>query len=190
MSKRWVKDRKRDGYYRQAKKAGYRSRSAYKLRQINDRYNIISSRDTVLDLGAAPGGWSQVAVDIVEVGDIGLRLVGEPGNLPAGLAVMNRFREHLPGGRGGSALEECGEIQLAREVLRMGRGEVFRMLHREMDDLVPVFLKQAAEVEHVCRIPAAAEMERLHHQDPQSFSSFRRSARGASPDSDCNPKEP
>ncbi|MEE9150826.1 MAG: RlmE family RNA methyltransferase [Thermoplasmata archaeon] len=65
MSKRWVVERKRDGYYRQAKKAGYRSRSAYKLRQINDRYKVISPRDRVLDLGAAPGGWLQVAKEIV-----------------------------------------------------------------------------------------------------------------------------
>ncbi len=65
MSKRWIKDRKRDGYYRQAKKAGYRSRSAYKLKQINDRYKVISARDIVIDLGAAPGGWSQVANEIV-----------------------------------------------------------------------------------------------------------------------------
>ncbi len=65
MSKRWVKERKRDGYYRQAKKVGYRSRSAFKLKQINDRYKVISSRDKVIDLGAAPGGWSQVAKEIV-----------------------------------------------------------------------------------------------------------------------------
>ena len=65
MSKRWVVERKRDGYYRQAKKAGYRSRSAYKLRQINDRYKVISPRDRVVDLGAAPGGWLQVAKEIV-----------------------------------------------------------------------------------------------------------------------------
>jgi 23S rRNA (uridine2552-2'-O)-methyltransferase len=65
MSKRWVKERKRDGYYRKAKKAGYRSRSAYKLKQINERYKVISPRDKVIDLGAAPGGWSQIAKEIV-----------------------------------------------------------------------------------------------------------------------------
>jgi 23S rRNA (uridine2552-2'-O)-methyltransferase len=64
MSKRWIKQRKRDGYYRKAKSEGYRSRSAYKLLQINERYKIISKKDTVVDLGAAPGGWSQVASEI------------------------------------------------------------------------------------------------------------------------------
>lgn len=65
MSKRWVSERKKDGYYKQAKKTGYRSRAAYKLKQINERYNIISRGDAVIDLGAAPGGWLQVAKEIV-----------------------------------------------------------------------------------------------------------------------------
>ncbi len=64
MSKRWVAQRKQDGYYKKAKKEGYRSRSAYKLLQMNIRYSLIRSKDTVLDLGAAPGGWSQVAFEI------------------------------------------------------------------------------------------------------------------------------
>lgn len=65
MSKKWVSDRKHDGYYKKAKKEGYRARSSYKLDQINTRYNLIRAGDTVLDLGAAPGGWSQVALEIV-----------------------------------------------------------------------------------------------------------------------------
>jgi 23S rRNA (uridine2552-2'-O)-methyltransferase len=65
MSKRWVHERKGDGYYKQAKKSGYRSRSAFKLKQINDRYSVISKGDCVIDLGCAPGGWLQVAIDIV-----------------------------------------------------------------------------------------------------------------------------
>lgn len=64
MSRQWVKGRKSEHYYKKAKRKGYRSRSAYKLKQINDRYNIISPKDKVLDLGAAPGGWSQVAKEI------------------------------------------------------------------------------------------------------------------------------
>ncbi len=65
MSKRWVRGRKREHYHRQAKKAGYRSRSAFKLKQINDKFNVISQQDIVIDLGAAPGGWSQVAKEMV-----------------------------------------------------------------------------------------------------------------------------
>jgi len=64
MSTRWYRELKREYYYRSAKSEGYRARSAYKLLQINNRYHIIRRGDTVIDLGAAPGGWSQVAVKL------------------------------------------------------------------------------------------------------------------------------
>jgi len=64
MSTRWYRELKREHYYRSAKSEGYRARSAYKLLQINNRYHIIRRGDTVIDLGAAPGGWSQVAVKL------------------------------------------------------------------------------------------------------------------------------
>lgn len=65
MTRAWLKKRKKDQYYRAAKRTGYRSRAAYKLRQIVKKFNLIREGDTVLDLGAAPGGWSQVAKEIV-----------------------------------------------------------------------------------------------------------------------------
>lgn len=65
MAKRWVKERKRDGFYKMAKAEGYRSRAAYKLIQINRRFGLISEGNVVVDLGAAPGGWSQVAFELV-----------------------------------------------------------------------------------------------------------------------------
>jgi len=51
----------KDHYYRKAKEEGYRARSAYKLLQINEKFHIIKRGDSVVDLGAAPGGWLQVA---------------------------------------------------------------------------------------------------------------------------------
>lgn len=51
----------RDYYYRLAKEEGYRARSAFKLLQINEKFNVIKRGDSVVDLGAAPGGWLQVA---------------------------------------------------------------------------------------------------------------------------------
>jgi 23S rRNA (uridine2552-2'-O)-methyltransferase len=51
----------RDHYWRKAKEEGYRARSAYKLLQINEKFHIIRKGDSVVDLGAAPGGWLQVA---------------------------------------------------------------------------------------------------------------------------------
>jgi 23S rRNA (uridine2552-2'-O)-methyltransferase len=58
---RWYIEKKREHYYKEAKKKGYRARSSYKLKQIQNKFHIISQGDYVLDLGAAPGGWSQVA---------------------------------------------------------------------------------------------------------------------------------
>ncbi len=65
MSKKWEIDRKKEHYYQMAKKERYRSRASYKLLQLNKKFRIIKPRDYVVDLGAAPGGWSQVALDIV-----------------------------------------------------------------------------------------------------------------------------
>lgn len=65
MGKRWVKERKKDGFYKMAKAKGYRSRAAYKLIQINKRFDLISEGHVIVDLGAAPGGWSQVAFELV-----------------------------------------------------------------------------------------------------------------------------
>lgn len=53
-----------DHFYKLAKKEGYRSRAAYKLKQIDSRFRIIRRDDVVVDLGAAPGGWLQVAKEL------------------------------------------------------------------------------------------------------------------------------
>jgi 23S rRNA (uridine2552-2'-O)-methyltransferase len=55
----------RDRYYRRAKQEGYRSRAAYKLLELQQRYRILHLGDAVVDLGAAPGGWLQVAAELV-----------------------------------------------------------------------------------------------------------------------------
>ena len=65
MSEKWKIEMKSEHYYKMAKKEKYRSRASYKLIQLNKKFRIIKPRDYVVDLGAAPGGWSQVALDIV-----------------------------------------------------------------------------------------------------------------------------
>jgi 23S rRNA (uridine2552-2'-O)-methyltransferase len=62
---RWYQEKKREHFYKEAKKKGYRARSAFKLKQIQKKFKIIHKRDIVIDLGAAPGGWSQVSKEIV-----------------------------------------------------------------------------------------------------------------------------
>ena len=57
----WIKDRKKEYYYKKAKAENYRSRATYKLVQTNEKYQFIKRNDIVVDLGAAPGGWIQAA---------------------------------------------------------------------------------------------------------------------------------
>jgi len=59
---------RKDDYYNRAKQQGYRSRSAYKLKQLDEDAGLISEGDTVVDLGAAPGGWLQVASELAGEG--------------------------------------------------------------------------------------------------------------------------
>jgi 23S rRNA (uridine2552-2'-O)-methyltransferase len=60
-STRWLQRQLNDPYVALAKKEGYRSRAAYKLIEMDDRFQFLKAGKTVLDLGAAPGGWTQVA---------------------------------------------------------------------------------------------------------------------------------
>lgn len=62
-SARWLERQLNDPYVAAAKREGYRSRAAYKLIEIDDKYRILKPGQRVVDLGAAPGGWSQVAAD-------------------------------------------------------------------------------------------------------------------------------
>jgi 23S rRNA (uridine2552-2'-O)-methyltransferase len=62
---RWYIEKKKEHFYKQAKQVGYRARSAFKLQQIQTRFHLIPKDGIVLDLGAAPGGWCQVAKELV-----------------------------------------------------------------------------------------------------------------------------
>ena len=67
-STRWLQRQLNDPYVAAAQKDGYRSRAAYKLSEIDDRHGLLKPGARVVDLGAAPGGWSQVAVERVSRG--------------------------------------------------------------------------------------------------------------------------
>lgn len=108
-SRRWLQEHVNDPYVKQAQKDGYRSRSSYKLIELNERDRLIRPGMLVMDLGSAPGGWSQVAG----------RLVGDKGRvlatdiLPMGSlknvdfiqgdfredAVLNQLLEQLNGSK-------------------------------------------------------------------------------------------
>lgn len=61
----WRQSQREDTYFQRAKQEGYRARSAYKLQQIQEKFEVLRRGQIVLDLGAAPGSWSQVAAQIV-----------------------------------------------------------------------------------------------------------------------------
>lgn len=65
-SRQWLERQLNDPYVAAAKREGYRSRAAYKLKEIDDKYRLLKPGLSVIDLGAAPGGWSQIAADRVK----------------------------------------------------------------------------------------------------------------------------
>ena len=97
----------KDAFYRKAKREGYRSRAAYKLVELNRRFRVIKPGDRVVDLGAAPGGWLQVAAE----------LAGPKGKVVGvDLQLITPFREpNLIVLQGDITTEEC--IEKIREAL-------------------------------------------------------------------------
>lgn len=83
-SKQWLRDHEGDAWVKRARQEGYRSRAAYKLLEINDKFGLIRPAMQIVDLGAAPGGWCQVAA----------RLAGDRGRI---LAVDILEMPPLPG---------------------------------------------------------------------------------------------
>ena len=70
ISKNWVKRQRRDTYVRQSKVDGYRARSAYKLIEIDQKFKIFRGGLTVIDIGAAPGSWSQYVSKVAKNGKL------------------------------------------------------------------------------------------------------------------------
>ena len=70
ISKNWINKQRRDIYVRQSKVDGYRARSAYKLIEINEKFKIFQNEMSVLDIGAAPGSWSQYVSKVVKNGTL------------------------------------------------------------------------------------------------------------------------
>jgi 23S rRNA (uridine2552-2'-O)-methyltransferase len=68
ISKNWVNKQRRDAYVRQSKVDGYRARSAYKLIEIDEKFKIFRGGISVIDIGAAPGSWSQYAAKAIKGG--------------------------------------------------------------------------------------------------------------------------
>jgi len=109
-SGRWLKEHFDDPYVKLAQKAGYRSRAVYKLLEIQERNRILRAGMTVVDLGAAPGGWSQIAVTKVKPGGLVIALDILPMEPLEGVQVLQGdFREQ-------SVLDELLAVLAGRPV--------------------------------------------------------------------------
>jgi 23S rRNA (uridine2552-2'-O)-methyltransferase len=86
-SRRWLERHLNDPYVHRAKAEGFRSRAAFKLIEVDDRYKILKPGQRVIDLGAAPGGWSQVAA----------KRVGSTDDAPAVVAIDYLDMDPIPG---------------------------------------------------------------------------------------------
>ncbi|HZB93396.1 MAG TPA: RlmE family RNA methyltransferase [Stellaceae bacterium] len=111
-STEWLRRQLNDPYVAEAKRLGYRSRAAFKLQQLDDRFHVLKPGTRVVDLGAAPGGWTQIAVERVKAEQgrgrvIGIDLLPMEG-VPGALLLQGDFLaedapERLRQALGGSA---------------------------------------------------------------------------------------
>lgn len=153
-------DARRDHYRRLAKDQGYRSRAAYKLKQINDSYRILKKGSRILDIGCAPGGWVQVATEIAGPGRVaGIDI--KPVEPVAGATILQgsiddpaavaRIIETLGGEKADAVLSDLAPnvsgiweidhakqidltrnaLSLAKKVLRPGGSAVFKVFEGE-----------------------------------------------------------
>ena len=93
ISKNWVNKQRRDTYVRQSKVDGYRARSAYKLIEIDEKFKIFKGGLTVIDIGAAPGSWSQYANKVSKNGKLISIDLKEMDPIGSSLQIQGDFTE-------------------------------------------------------------------------------------------------
>jgi len=108
ISKEWINRQRRDIYVRKSKLEGFRSRAIYKLQEINDKHKILKNGFSVIDLGAAPGGWSQfviekfkncklISIDLNEMEPIGnsYQIIGDFKDDSSKEKILSYFKEKV-----------------------------------------------------------------------------------------------
>ena len=108
ISKEWINRQHRDIYVKKSKLEGFRSRAVYKLQEINDKYKILKNGFLVIDLGAAPGGWSQfviqkykkcklLSIDLKEMEPIGnsYQIIGDFNEESSKNKIITYFNEKV-----------------------------------------------------------------------------------------------
>jgi 23S rRNA (uridine2552-2'-O)-methyltransferase len=108
ISKEWINRQHRDIYVKKSKQEGFRSRAVYKLQEINDKYKILKNGFSVIDLGAAPGGWSQfviqkykkcklLSIDLKQMEPVGnsYQVIGDFNEESSKEKIINYFNEKV-----------------------------------------------------------------------------------------------
>ena len=108
ISKEWINRKHRDIYVKKSKQEGYRSRAVYKLQEINEKFKILKNGFSVIDLGAAPGGWSQfviekykncklLSIDLKKIEPIGnsYQIVGDFNDQSTKEKIINYFNKKV-----------------------------------------------------------------------------------------------
>tara|TARA_B100001029_G_scaffold176395_1_gene179259 strand:- start:3649 stop:4260 length:612 start_codon:yes stop_codon:yes gene_type:complete len=108
ISKEWINRQHRDIYVKKSKQEGYRSRAVYKLQEINEKFKILKNGFSVIDLGAAPGGWSQfviekykncklLSIDLKKIEPIGnsYQIVGDFNDQSSKEKIINYFSKKV-----------------------------------------------------------------------------------------------
>jgi 23S rRNA (uridine2552-2'-O)-methyltransferase len=143
-STRWLSRQLNDPYVVQARKAGYRSRAAFKLTELDDRFGFLRGGAQVVDLGAAPGGWTQVAVERAGKDNV-IAVDASPMDAIVGAQIIT------------ADIFEDASIEAILEVTRDGLDVVLSDIapaatgHRSTDHLRIVALAEAA-FDVACRI--------------------------------------
>ncbi len=160
-SKRWLKRHVNDPYVQKSKREGYRSRSAYKLTEIDDRDKLFRPGSVVVDLGAAPGGWSQVlakrmngqgrivAIDLLEMEPVpGVTFIKGDFASRAGLEAVQAA---LDGRRADLVLSDMAPnmtgIAMTDQARQMELAEIardFALLHLKLDGALLIKIFQGA----------------------------------------------
>ena len=108
ISKEWINRQHRDIYFKKSKQEGFRSRAVYKLQEINDKHKVLKNGLSVIDLGAAPGGWSQfviqkykkcklLSIDLKKMEPIGnsYQIIGDFNEESSKEKILNYFNEKV-----------------------------------------------------------------------------------------------
>jgi 23S rRNA (uridine2552-2'-O)-methyltransferase len=139
-SRQWLERQLNDPYVARAKAEGFRSRAAFKLIEIDDKYRILKKGGRIVDLGAAPGGWSQVAAKRVQAPDSGKVVAIDILDMPP-VAGVDFMQLDFLDPRAPQALKEklCGEADVVMTDMAANATG-----HRKTDHLKIMALVEAA----------------------------------------------